>query len=87
MGLWRCIARFEAGELGFSNKTWTAWVERTVVSKVRGDMGLDAKEGPGGEIIIELKELLLVGAGGQVVVKPRCAIVIHRPLDSTLGLC
>ena len=71
MGMGKCITRFEAGELGFGNKTWTAWVERAVVSQVRRDMGLDAREGPGGQFLIELKELLLVGAGGRIVAKTK----------------
>ena len=65
------LAVIPARDLSFGNPTWGPWVARTVLSKVRRDLGLDARGGPGGEVVVELKDLLLIGAGGEIFSEQR----------------
>ncbi|KAF8441180.1 hypothetical protein BGX38DRAFT_1144345 [Terfezia claveryi] len=62
----RAIVRFMPNEIAFGNPRWGEWLRKSVLSKVRRDLGLDTREGPGGETLIELNEFLIIGDGGTV---------------------
>ena len=64
----RAIVRFLPNEIAFG---YPRWIGKGVLSKVRRDLGLDSKEGPGGETRIELKEILIIGNGGTVAAELR----------------
>jgi len=67
----RTVVRFTPNEISFGNPRWTEWIGKSVFGKVRRELGLDTREGPGGETLIELKELLIIGDGGEVAAEWR----------------
>jgi len=67
----RSIVRFTPNEIAFRNPRWGQWVRNSVLSKVCRDLGLDAREGPGGGTLIQLKELLIIEEGGAVAAELR----------------
>lgn len=71
IGTNRAIVRFTPNEIAFGNPRWGEWIGKSVLSKVRRDLGLDTRDGPGGETLIELKELLMIGDGGAVAAELR----------------
>ncbi|KAF8426724.1 hypothetical protein EV426DRAFT_687727 [Tirmania nivea] len=67
----RTIVRFKPNEIVFGNPRWSDWVRKRVLSNVRRELGLNRREGLGGETLIELKELLIIGDGGAVAAETR----------------
>ena len=67
----RAIVRFMPNEIAFGNPSWSKWIGKSVLSKVCRDLGLDAKESPGGETLAELKELLIIKDDGVVAAEWR----------------
>ncbi|KAF8468231.1 hypothetical protein BDZ91DRAFT_848076 [Kalaharituber pfeilii] len=60
------VTKFSPNDIEFQNPSWTKWVETTVTGKVRRDLGLDAREGPGGELVISLANMVLCRKGGRI---------------------